>query len=71
VVLAQLMPAKSQAIMARAYQFAETRLTCGVHFRSDIVAGQQYGTVIALKLMDNPEFKAQMAKARTELAAHT
>jgi hypothetical protein len=35
------------------------------------VAGQQYGTVIALKLMDNPEFKAQMAKARTELAAHT
>jgi acid phosphatase (class A) len=71
VVLAQLMPAKSQAIMARAYQFAETRLTCGVHFRSDIVAGQQYGTIIALKLMENPVFKAQMAKARTELAAHT
>jgi hypothetical protein len=71
VVLAQLMPAKSQAIMARAYQFAETRLVCGVHFRSDIVAGQQYGTIIALKLMDNPVFKAQMAKAQAELAAHT
>ena len=71
VVLSALMPARSQAIMARAYQFAETRLTCGVHFRSDIVAGQQYGTVIALKLMENPEFKAQMAKARAELAAHT
>ena len=71
VVLSALMPAKSQAIMARAYQFAETRLTCGVHFRSDIVAGQQYGTVIALKLMENPVFQAQMAKARAELAAHT
>ena len=71
VVLAALMPAKSQAIMARAYQFAETRLTCGVHFRSDIVAGQQYGTIIALKLMDNPAFQAQMVKARAELAAHT
>lgn len=71
VVLAALLPAKAQAIMARASQFAETRLTCGVHFRSDIVAGQQYGTVIALKLMDNPVFQAQMAKARTELATHS
>jgi hypothetical protein len=57
--------------MARASQFAQTRLICGVHFRSDIVAGQQYGTIIALRLMENPVFLAQMAKARTELAAHT
>jgi acid phosphatase (class A) len=71
VVLAALLPAKSQAIMARASEYAEHRLVCGVHFRSDIVAGQQYGTILALKLMDNPEFKAQMAKARTELAAHS
>ena len=71
VVLAALLPAKSQAILARASEYAEHRLVCGVHFRSDIVAGQQYGTVIALKLMDNPIFKVQMAKARAELAAHT
>jgi acid phosphatase (class A) len=71
VVLAALLPAKSQAIMARASEYAEHRLVCGVHFRSDIVAGQQYGTILALKLMDNPEFKAQMAKARIELAAHS
>ena len=71
VVLASLLPAKAQAIMARASEYAEHRLVCGVHFRSDIVAGQQYGTIIALKLMDNRAFRAQMAKARTELAAHT
>jgi acid phosphatase (class A) len=71
VVLAALLPAKSQAIMARASEYAEHRLVCGVHFRSDIVAGQQYGTIIALKLMDTPAFQAQMAKARAELAAHT
>jgi acid phosphatase (class A) len=71
VVLAALLPAKSQAIMARASEYAEHRLVCGVHFRSDIVAGQQYGTILALKLMENPVFKAQMAKARAELAAHT
>jgi acid phosphatase (class A) len=71
VVLAALLPAKSQSILARASEYAEHRLVCGVHFRSDIVAGQQYGTIIAIKLMENRAFKAQMAKARSELAAHT
>lgn len=70
-VLASLMPEKSQAILARASQYSEHRLVCGVHFRSDIVAGQQYGTIIAVELMENPAFKAQMAAARTELrSAH-
>jgi acid phosphatase (class A) len=69
VVIAALMPAKSQAILARATQYAERRLICGVHYRSDIVAGQQFGTVLALKLMDNRAFQDQMAKAQAELRA--
>ncbi len=69
VVLAQLIPAKSQVIMARAADYAESRLICGVHYRSDIVAGQQFGTVLALRLMENAAFQAQMAKARAELQA--
>jgi len=67
VVLASLVPEKSQAILARAAEYAERRLVCGVHFRSDIVAGQQFGTVLALKLMQNPQFQAQMDIARAEL----
>jgi hypothetical protein len=35
------------------------------------VAGQEFGTLLAIKLMENPGFKAQMAKAQAELAAHT
>ena len=69
LVLADLLPAKSQAILARAAQYAERRLVCGVHYRSDIVAGQQFGTVLALKLMGNPVFQAQLVKARDELRA--
>ena len=69
VVLASLVPEKSQAILARSEEYAEHRLVCGVHFRSDIVAGQQFGTVLALKLMENPAFRAQMDLARAELAA--
>lgn len=67
VVLASLMPAKAQAILARSEEYAQERLVCGMHYRSDIVAGQQFGTLIALKLMENPTFQAQMAKARGEL----
>jgi acid phosphatase (class A) len=69
VVLAALMPDRSQAILARAAQYAERRLVCGVHYRSDIVAGQQFGTVLALKLMQNPQFRKQMAAAHAELEA--
>ncbi|HEY2835687.1 MAG TPA: phosphatase PAP2 family protein [Rhizomicrobium sp.] len=71
VVLAALIPEKAQAILARAEEFGERRLVCGVHFRSDIVAGQQFGTVLALRLMEKPAFKAEMEAARAELrAAH-
>ena len=71
VVLATLMPEKAQAILARAEEFGEHRLVCGMHFRSDIVAGQQFGTILALRLMEKPAFKAEMDAARSELrAAH-
>ena len=71
VVLASLVPEKSQIILARAAEFGEHRLVCGVHFRSDIVAGQEFGTVLALRLMQKPAFKADMEAARAELrAAH-
>jgi acid phosphatase (class A) len=66
-VVASLIPARSQEILARASQYAERRLICGVHYRSDIVAGQQFGTVLALKLMQNPQFQIQLAAARAEL----
>jgi acid phosphatase (class A) len=71
VVLANLMPSHAQAILGRSAQFAENRMVCGFHFRSDIVAGQQLGTVLAIRLMQNPQFQNDMAAARTELqAAH-
>lgn len=67
VVLAQLMPGKAQAILARSSDYAENRLICGVHYRSDIVAGQQFGTIIALKLMGNRSFQQEMTAASLEL----
>jgi acid phosphatase (class A) len=69
VVLASLMPDRAQAILERASVFAENRLVCGVHFRSDIVAGQALGTVIALDLMRNADFRKEFDAAAAELTA--
>ena len=69
IVLANLMPSHAQAILGRSAQFAENRVICGMHFRSDIVAGQQFGTIMAIRLMQNPQFQADMNAARAELSA--
>ena len=67
VVLANLIPEKNQAILARAKLYAEHRMVCGVHYRSDLVGGQALGTALALKLMEVPSFKADYAAAHAEL----
>ena len=71
VVLASLVPDKAGAIMARAADYAENRLVCGMHRRRDIQAGQVLGTVVAELLLRNPGFKSDFAAAKSELeAAH-
>jgi acid phosphatase (class A) len=69
VVMADMLPEKAGAIMARAKEFAEHRLVCGVHYRSDIVAGQVLGTLVAEELLHNPKFQDQFEAAKAELRA--
>jgi membrane-associated phospholipid phosphatase len=69
VVLADLMPGKAGAILDRARDFAYSRLVCGVHYRSDTVAGQAMGTVIGQEILQSPAMQADLAAARAELKA--
>lgn len=68
VILARLAPAKAPALMARAAEYADNRVVCGMHFRSDVVAGQALGTAVALKLLEVPGFRAEFDAAAQELA---
>jgi acid phosphatase (class A) len=68
-VLANLMPGNAQVILARASDYAESRLYCGVHYRADIDAGQVLGNVLVQKLMTKPAFQAELEAARAELTA--
>lgn len=70
-VLAQLAPGKAQAVLARAADYADSRLVCGVHYRADIDAGQVLGNVLVAKLLTKPAFVAEVDAAAAELrAAH-
>lgn len=71
VVLAQAMPDIAPQIMSRAGDYAESRLVCGMHYRADIVGGQTLGTAVAVQMLHNPAFQADLAAATAELqAAH-
>jgi acid phosphatase (class A) len=67
VILARLEPGKAAALMARASEYADNRLVCGMHYRSDVVAGQALGTAVALKLLEVPGFRAEFDAAAQEL----
>lgn len=69
VVLADLAPSHAPALLARAKDYAESRIVCGMHFRSDIVAGQVLGTSVGQALLRNPALAADREAAAAELRA--
>jgi acid phosphatase (class A) len=65
--LAQLMPDKAPAILARAQDYALSREICGVHFPSDTEASHVIGTLVAVRLFADPRLAPRIAAARAEL----
>ena len=67
IVLAQMVPEKRDAIFARAAEYGQSRIRCGMHYPSDIEAGKISAYVIATALLRNATFQAQFAPAKAEL----
>lgn len=67
IILAAMVPEKREEILTRAADYAHNRLICGVHFRSDIEAGQVAATVASRLLMQNVQFQTEFLAARSEL----
>jgi acid phosphatase (class A) len=71
IVLAALVPEKSQAILARSAEYAYSREVCGDHYHSDVEAGHVLGTTVGILLLKNPSLKPEIDAAKAELlAAH-
>jgi acid phosphatase (class A) len=69
IELANMLPEKRAAIMARAWEFGHNRVVGGIHYASDIEMGRISGTVIAQTISTHPDFKDEFEAAKAELRA--
>ena len=61
---------RTDALMARGVRFGTNRMVCGVHYPSDVAAGETFATALYEKIKDMaPQFKTDLACAREEEAA--
>lgn len=67
LVLAELAPDKASAAVTRGRDFGDSRWICGVHFQSDVTAGQLMAAATVSRLHAEPAFEADMALAKAEL----
>jgi acid phosphatase (class A) len=69
VVLAALIPEKSQAILARSASYAYSREICGDHYHSNVEAGHVLGTTLGVLLLNNATLKPEIQAVKAELRA--
>jgi acid phosphatase (class A) len=68
LVLSEVAPDRTNALMRRGYEFAQSRVACGVHWESDVARGRDVAAAVVAQLHGNADFKAQLAEARKEVA---
>ena len=69
LILAQAQPQRSDAILARARAYGESRVVCGVHNASSVEAGRINAEGLVAALQASPDFQADLAAVRAELDA--
>lgn len=68
-LLAEVFPDKRDALMARGRQIGDDRFMAGMHYPTDVVAGQKLGAEVAAKLLANEQFRAKLERAKEECLA--
>jgi acid phosphatase (class A) len=66
LVLAEMVPERSDTLLQRGRAFAEGRAICGVHWQSDVDAGMRVAAIAVARLHAEPAFRAQRDAARKE-----
>jgi acid phosphatase (class A) len=69
LLLADIAPDHTSAILGRGRAFGESRVVCGVHYLSDIEGGRTLATALVAALNGSAEFAADLTAARSELDA--
>jgi acid phosphatase (class A) len=68
-LLERLVPERRMELEARAAEFAQQRMICGVHFRSDLDAGRLAARQLLSEMRQSPAFRAEESVAADELRA--
>jgi acid phosphatase (class A) len=69
LMLAEIAPDRASAILARGLAYGQSRVVCGVHWKSDVEAGRVVGASTVSRLHADPVFAAQLSAARKEIEA--
>ena len=69
LILSEVAPEKTDAILSRGQAFGQSRVLCNVHWQSDVIEGRLMGAATVARLHSDPEFRADMVAAKAELAA--
>jgi acid phosphatase (class A) len=67
LVLSQMVPEKTNALLARGREYGESRVVCAEHFPSDVEAGRLVGAAVFAAARADPAFARDLAAARAEL----
>jgi len=69
LLLSEIAPERSTALLQRARNYSHSRLVCNVHWYSDVQQGRAMAAATLAHLHDNPQFRSDLAAARGEIAA--
>jgi acid phosphatase (class A) len=66
-ILAELAPAHADALIARGIAFGDSRVVCGFHYPTDIVAGRLSAAALLERLHADKHFQHDLDEARAEV----
>ncbi|MEA2114751.1 MAG: phosphatase PAP2 family protein [Thermodesulfobacteriota bacterium] len=69
LILSEISPEQTDAILARGWAFGQSRIICNVHWQSDVMMGRIMGAAVVAKLHSDPAFRAAIEVAKAELKA--
>jgi acid phosphatase (class A) len=69
ILIAAMVPERASEIFERAERYANHRIVAGVHFPTDVQAGRILASVIANALLQEPQFRADLQRATSEVRA--
>ena len=71
LLLSDINPAVADELLARGYEYGQSRVIAGYHWQSDVDAGRLGASVLYAKLQGNERFREQLAKAQQEFKEQT